>query len=149
MKKLFAPLLAAVFAMLATSAFAAENADAQEGSEMDSSFVEKFAQHWIEAWNAHDLEAILSHYEDDFEMSSPAIRSLYGEPSGKLKGKVAVGDYWALALERNPGLQFELLHTLAGAQSITLVYNGVRGLAAETFIFSPSGKVSAAYAHYE
>ena len=40
----------------------------------------KFAEAWIAAWNAHDLEQILSHYDDEFEMSSPAITRLTGEP---------------------------------------------------------------------
>jgi len=110
---------------------------------------EQFAREWIEAWNAHDLESILAHYDDDFEMSSPVITQLMGEPSGRLKGKTAIAPYWALALERNPGLRFELLHVLSGAGSITLIYNGVRGLSAEVFKFGPSGRVVAAAAHYQ
>ncbi|HUL49621.1 MAG TPA: nuclear transport factor 2 family protein [Gemmatimonadales bacterium] len=29
------------------------------------------ASHWIAAWNAHDLDAILSHYGDDVVLQSP------------------------------------------------------------------------------
>lgn len=36
-------------------------------------FAERFAKDWVDAWNRHDLEAVLSHYADDFEMSSPYI----------------------------------------------------------------------------
>ena len=57
--------------------------------------------------------AVLEHYEDDFEMSSPIIVTLMGEPSGKLKGKAAVGAYWAKALKALPGLRFELLAAFA------------------------------------
>jgi ketosteroid isomerase-like protein len=35
-----------------------------------------FAHEWVAAWNAHDLERVLSHYTEDFEMSSPFIVSL-------------------------------------------------------------------------
>ena len=28
----------------------------------------KFAQEWVEAWNAHDIERVLSYYTDDFEI---------------------------------------------------------------------------------
>ena len=52
---------------------------------MQKGFAERFAREWVEAWNAHDLERVLSHYEDDFEMSSPIIATLMGESSGKLK----------------------------------------------------------------
>ena len=56
---------------------------------MQQGLAERFAREWVAAWNSHDLERILEHYEDDFEMSSPIIVTLMGEPSGKLKGKTA------------------------------------------------------------
>lgn len=52
-------------------------------------FAERFARQWVEAWNAHDLERILAHYEDDFERTSPVIARLAGEASGTLRGKPA------------------------------------------------------------
>jgi SnoaL-like domain len=110
---------------------------------------EEFAQEWIAAWNSHDLGRILSHYEDDFEMSSPVIAQVMEEPSGRLKGKQLIAIYWGKALQRYPGLFFEKLHVLAGVDSVTIIYNGVRGLSAEVFHFTVSGKVSSAYAHYQ
>ena len=115
---------------------------------MEKGYAERFAREWIAAWNAHDLDRILSHYEDDFEMSSPVIRVLAGEPSGTLRGKAAVGAYWAKALENVPDLRFELLTALAGVDSVTVYYKGHRGLSAEVLHFGPSGKVRAAFAHY-
>lgn len=115
---------------------------------LDADQAQAFAQDWVESWNAHDLERILAHYEDDFEMSSPVIVTTMDEPSGTLCGKEAIRAYWARALQRYPQLHFELLHVLLGAGSITIIYNGVRGLSAEVFHVAPSGKVHAAYAHY-
>lgn len=109
---------------------------------------EEFAQEWIAAWNSHDLDRILSHYTDDFEMSSPVIAQVMAEPSGRLQGKERISVYWGRALERYPGLYFEKLHVLRGVDSVTIIYNGVRGLSAEVFHFNVAGKVSAAYAHY-
>ena len=108
----------------------------------------RLAQEWIDAWNARELERILAHYDDDFEMHSPIIRALAGEPSGKLRGKAAVGAYWAKALERTPDLRFELVTALAGVDSVTVYYKGHRGLSAEVLHFGPGGKVRAAFAHY-
>jgi hypothetical protein len=116
---------------------------------MDQSQAALFAQEWVAAWNAHDLEGILAHYEDDFEMTSPAIVRLTGEASGKLRGKAAVRAYWAGALAKFPDLHFDLLHVLRGVDSVTLIYNGVLGLSAEVFHFAPSGKVARAFAHYD
>lgn len=115
---------------------------------LNKEFANHFAADWIDSWNAHDLERILSHYTDDFEMSSPIIIKVTGEPSGTLKGKEAVGTYWAKALRLAPNLHFELLTTLVGVNSITLYYKGVRGLSAEVFHFNRDGKITRAFAHY-
>ena len=115
---------------------------------MDKNFAEHFAADWIAAWNAHDLDRVLSHYTDDFEMSSPIITKVANEPSGTLRGKAAVGAYWAKALQMLPDLHFELITTLLGVNSITLYYMGARGLAAEVFYFDTNGKVHRAAAHY-
>ena len=110
---------------------------------MDKAFAEHFAADWIESWNAHDLGRVLSHYADDFEMSSPVIVQVAAEPSGPLWGKAAVGAYWAKALELIPDLHFELISVLVGVTSITLYYNGTRGrLAAEVFHFGTRRMVS-------
>lgn len=116
---------------------------------MEKEFAERFATEWIESWNAHDVDRVLSHYAEDFEMSSPVIIQVAGEPSGTLKGKAAVGAYWRRALDLVPDLQFELLSVLAGVSSITLYYKGARGrLAAEVFHFGSDQKVTRAFAHY-
>jgi len=116
---------------------------------MDNAFAEHFANDWIDSWNSHDLQRILSHYADDFEMSSPKIIQLANEPTGTLRGKAAVGAYWAKALQLIPDLHFELITTLVGVNSITLYYQGAQGhLAAEVFHFSQDQKVIKAFAHY-
>jgi ketosteroid isomerase-like protein len=112
-------------------------------------FAHTFAKHWVDAWNAHDLPGILSHYTDDFQMSSPYIAQIANEPSGTLKGKDRVAAYWSTALERMPTLRFELLQALVGVDSVTIYYRGVRGLAAEVFFFNEEGLVVRACAHYE
>jgi ketosteroid isomerase-like protein len=111
-------------------------------------FADHFAAEWIAAWNRHDLDAILSHYADDFTMSSPYIVQIAGEPSGRLRGKAAVGAYWKEALERMPDLRFEHHATLVGAASVTIYYRGARGMAAEVFVFDDDGRVVEAAAHY-
>jgi hypothetical protein len=113
-------------------------------------FARRFADEWIAAWNAHDLERVLSHYRDDFEMSSPFIIMIAGEPSGTLKGKDAVGAYWRRALELRPELHFELLGVFAGVDTICLTYISVQGLrAAEWFWFDDRGLVKKSAAHHD
>ena len=94
------------------------------------------------------LTARIFSVTDDFEMTSPVIIEVTGEPSGTLKGKEAVGAYWAKALELFPNLHFDLIATLVGVNTITLYYEGVRGPSAEVLHFNQDGKVAKAYAHY-
>jgi hypothetical protein len=116
---------------------------------IDGVFAKHFAEDWIDSWNNHDLGRVLSHYDDSFEMSSPVIIQIAGEPSGTLKGKEAIGAYWAKALQLIPDLRFELISTLVGVNSVTLYYKGAKGkLAAEVFHFGRDNKVIKAYAHY-
>jgi ketosteroid isomerase-like protein len=115
---------------------------------LSKEFADRFAAEWIAAWNARDLDRILAHYAEDFEMSSPYIVQLLGELSGTFRGKAAVGRYWQRALERAPALHFELADTLVGVDSLTLYYRGPRGMAAEVLRFNAAGLVSQASAHY-
>jgi ketosteroid isomerase-like protein len=116
---------------------------------MSREFGEEFARAWIEAWNSHDLDRILSHYAEDFTMSSPYIAQIVGVASNNLTGKTAVRAYWAAALEKMPDLKFELVQTLIGVDSVIIYYRGVRGMAAEIFFFGQDHLVHRATAHYE
>lgn len=108
-----------------------------------------FAMHWLDAWNRHDLEAVLSHYDENFTMSSPIIAAMGLDPSGTLRGKPAVAAYWRAALDRLPDLAFEPIAVLAGTSSLVIHYRTSFGkLAAEVFFFSPNGLVERAAAHY-
>ena len=119
------------------------------GEEIDPSFAESFAAGWIRAWNAHDLDRVMSHYADDLEMSSPIINQIAGEPSGRLRGRDSVRAYWTRALKLIPNLKLELISVLTGIDSITLFYIGAHGrLAAEVFHFGPDAKIVKASAHY-
>ena len=116
---------------------------------IDAAHARRFAAEWIDAWNAHDLERVLAHYADDFEMASPVIVQVAGEPSGVLRGKERVAAYWKKALALRPDLHFTLERVLVGAESVAIAYRGHRGASVETFWFGADGKVVRAAAHYE
>lgn len=92
---------------------------------IDRTWAEAFAQDWVAGWNAHNLERILSHYADDFEMTSPLIVQRMGVASGSLKGREAVGAYWAQGLAAAPDLRFVLREVMVGVGSIAIVYDSV------------------------
>lgn len=120
------------------------------GGMITQEFARRFADEWIAAWNAHDLERVLSHYTEDFEMSSPFIPLMANEPSGMLKGKAAVGSYWRRALEKRPELHFELLGVFSGVDSICLHYESILGMrAVEWFWLDDRGRVKKAMGQYD
>lgn len=104
---------------------------------------------WIEDWNRHDLEAILSHYADSIEFTSPFIVKLLGNPTGTIQGKLALRNYFERGLAAYPQLKFELITVLAGVNSLVVHYHSVNQLqAAEFMTFDQAGLVSHAKAHY-
>ena len=112
-------------------------------------FAHRFAAEWIAAWNSHDLERILAHYRDDFEMFSPLIVERVGEASGSLRGKENVGAYWKIGLAASPPLRFELIDVSAGVGSLTIHYRSVgRRIAAEVLEFDADCRVVRGRAHY-
>ncbi|WP_394776111.1 nuclear transport factor 2 family protein [Flavobacterium sp.] len=108
-----------------------------------------FAKEWINSWNSHNLEDILSHYSDDIEITTPMIKLALGIDTGTLKGKALVADYWRKALEKIPDLYFELYEVTSGVNSVALYYKSVLNKnAIEVMFFNENGKVNKMFAHY-
>ena len=108
-----------------------------------------FAQHWIAAWNSHDLEAILAHYDDAIELTSPTAARLLALPDGKVTGFANLRAYFRRGLEAFPQLQFELEDVLAGLHSVVLYYRNQGGSRTAEFMeFSELGKVIRVVANY-
>jgi len=112
---------------------------------------EAFARAWIEAWNQHDLTAILSHYAEDIVFTSPAAARITGDVSGRVVGKAALAAYWGEALRRVPDLRFTLRSVLAGVDSVAIRYHSSRTDAevVEVICFGADGLAVEASAYYE
>lgn len=106
-----------------------------------------FAHEWIEAWNAHDVDRVLSHYAREIEFLSPIAQRRVG--NGRVEGIDALAKYWRGALAALPYLKFELETVLLGHECLTILYrNHVDQRVAETVEFGPSGKVVRSSACY-
>ncbi|MFT3694024.1 MAG: nuclear transport factor 2 family protein [Kofleriaceae bacterium] len=104
---------------------------------------------WYAAWNAHDLERVLSHYAEDIRFYSPFATALVPGSNGLVRGKAALRSYFTTALAKYPDLVFVPLTTFTGAGSVTLHYRSVAGkTAAEMFVVDDAGLVSEVRAHY-
>jgi predicted ester cyclase len=109
----------------------------------------ELANHWVSAWNAHDLDAIMSHYDEAIELTSPVAAALLGLPDGKVVGKPALRAYFQRGLEAYPGLHFHLEDVLSGINSVVLYYTNQKGTQTAEFMgLSTAGKVVRVIAHY-
>jgi hypothetical protein len=116
---------------------------------MDNDAAQEFARNWYAAWNAHDLERILSHYADDVEMASPLVATLTGNIDSRIIGKESLRAYFAAGLDKYPALHFEPLELFVGVDSLVLHYVSASGQpAAEVVFFDDNGKIARYLAHY-
>jgi ketosteroid isomerase-like protein len=80
------------------------------------------ARAWIEAFNAHDVDALVSLYAPDATHTSPKIRGLHPETGGKLVGREALAHWWRESIERIPGLRYEPTAFTASADRVFIEY---------------------------
>jgi hypothetical protein len=97
---------------------------------LNRKIAEKIAKEWIDAWNSHDLTRILSHYTEDFQMSSPFITKFNPDSGGNLVGKQAVGEYWERALVKYPDLHFEYHDVYFSVNMVCISYQSILNLQA-------------------
>jgi ketosteroid isomerase-like protein len=96
-----------------------------------------FAEQWVGAWNAHDVESVLGHFHEDVVFTSPVAARLLPESAGVVRGKPALRDYWTRALRRIPNLRFVVEAVYQGIDTIVIVYrNQDGGLVSEVLRFT-------------
>jgi len=107
------------------------------------------ADHWVAAWNAHDLDSIMTHYEDAVELTSPVAAQLLGTSDGQVIGKASLRAYFQRGLEAYPELHFQLADVLCGLNSVVLYYTNQKGTRTAEFMeLSSTGKVARVVATY-
>jgi len=108
--------------------------------------------HWIAAWNAIDIEAVLTLFADDCRFRSPKAAVITGR--GTVIGKPALRDYWTRAVAGIASLHFsfESAHWDAHSRTLLVRYTAELGpqrlLAAEVFDFNADGFVACGTALY-
>ncbi|KAM3105984.1 YybH family protein [Phormidesmis sp. 146-33] len=111
--------------------------------------VHTFAEHWVQAWNSHDLDEIMSHYEGDVVLVSPVVAKILNNPSGTVIGKEALQEYFKKGLEVYPDLKFELIDVMWGLSSVVLYYINQKGTKTGEFMeIDSKGRVTKVIANY-
>lgn len=116
---------------------------------MDADFARDLVDRWAEAWNDHDLEAILDHFAADVVFSSPVAAQLMPGSGGTVRGKAALREYWAEGLRRIPDLRFEVLGCYLGVDTIVINYRNQAGrLVNEVLFIGADGLITQGHGTY-
>ena len=103
---------------------------------MDHAWAQDFVETWVQGWNAHDLDQVLSHFADDVVFTSPVAVQLLANSDGVIRGKVGLRAYWREGLRRIPDLRFEVLGVYLGLHTLVINYRNQKGgLANEVLTF--------------
>lgn len=89
---------------------------------MSSHQNKQIALRWFDAFNAHDLDMLLSLYSDTAQHYSPKLKSRRPETNGLVSGKAALRDWWKDAFERLPDLQYTVVKLTADEEQVFMEY---------------------------
>ena len=120
-----------------------------EGNAVTREDAWNLANQWVAAWNAHDLDLIMMHYDDAVELTSPVAAQLLSTSDGKVIGKANLRAYFQRGLSAYPELRFSLEDVLWGVNSVVLYYTNHKGTRTAEFMeLSAMGKVVRVVANY-
>jgi hypothetical protein len=108
----------------------------------------ELAERWIDAWNSHDVDAILSLYTDDVEFTSPFVVNITGDESGVIRGKDALRTFFVRVLNAYRDLRYDLEGVAAGIWSISIVYRSVGERLGVEVMQLEGGRARRVLAHY-
>ncbi|HLY69965.1 MAG TPA: nuclear transport factor 2 family protein [Puia sp.] len=96
---------------------------------------------WLNAWNSRNIERLMSHYQENAELSSPTIVKRWNIATGRITGKEALRKHFLKGFEDINHSSFELLGVLTGVNGIVLIYRrGAFGMAADVITLDENGK---------
>lgn len=107
-----------------------------------------FATAWLDAWNAHDVEAVLDHFADDVVFTSPLAARLAPATGGVLHGKDALRAYWTEGLRRLPDLRFSVERVHAGVDVLVIGYRNQSGGLVDEVLRFADGLVAEGHGTY-
>jgi hypothetical protein len=87
----------------------------------------ELAAEWVEAWNAHDLDAIVDLYAPGIVFQTPTIIDSLGIPDGRVEGIEDLREHFSRGLERLPDLHFDLEQVYCGVCSLAMTYRWADG----------------------
>jgi ketosteroid isomerase-like protein len=80
------------------------------------------AHKWFDAFNHHNLEQLLSLYDNEAEHFSPKLKVKKPETNGLVRGKQALHDWWQSAFDSIPTLQYVVTTLTADENRVFMEY---------------------------
>jgi limonene-1,2-epoxide hydrolase len=80
------------------------------------------AHKWFDAFNNHNLEQLLSLYDEEAEHFSPKLKIKKPVTNGLVQGKPALFDWWQSAFETIPTLHYRVTSLTADANRVFMEY---------------------------
>ncbi|MCA0349372.1 MAG: nuclear transport factor 2 family protein [Bacteroidetes bacterium] len=77
---------------------------------------------WFEAFNAHNLEKLLSLYDDEAQYFSPKLKIRHPETYGLVVGKESLRTWWQDAFERLPSLHYKVTSLTSNSDRVFMEY---------------------------
>lgn len=77
---------------------------------------------WFEAFNSHNLEKLLSLYDDEAQHFSPKLKIRHPETNGLVIGKEALRTWWKEAFDRLPSLHYKVTSLTSNSDRVFMEY---------------------------
>jgi len=84
--------------------------------------LQSIAFKWFDAFNNHNLEQLLSLYDDEAEHFSPKLKIRQPETNGLVVGKQALREWWQDAFDRLPSLNYKVTSLTANGDRVFMEY---------------------------
>ncbi|MBA9073710.1 ketosteroid isomerase-like protein [Flavobacterium gossypii] len=84
--------------------------------------LQSIAFKWFDAFNSHQLEQLLSLYDDEARHFSPKLKIRKPETNGFVEGKQALREWWQDAFERLPSLHYKVTSLTANGDRVFMEY---------------------------
>ncbi len=107
-----------------------------------------FSAAWVEAWNRHDVDAVLENFHDHVRFTSPVAARIMPDTAGVLRGKAAVREYWLTALKLVPDLHFTVEAIYEGIGTLVITYRNHKGVLVNEVLLFEGGRVREGHGTY-
>jgi ketosteroid isomerase-like protein len=114
--------------------------------------LQSIAFKWFDAFNNHQLEQLLSLYDDDAEHYSPKLKIRKPETQGMIIGKQALREWWQDAFDRLPSLNYKVTTLTANGDRVFMEYirsvDGEENMLVAEVLIVKEGKIIASRVYH-